>query len=111
MAYLLPEIKDTFEKAKSQKLSLTTGLISEYESRYDALIEEGIQEAVPPPISEEQPKKRGRVKQGKPLNLLLRLKEHKDAALVYMNDVNVPFDNNWSYPALVDTQGLTDHAA
>ena len=74
---LLLEIKEAIEKAKSLKLALSAAQIGRYESGYDALVDEGVQ-ANPPPISpEERPKKRGRVKQSKPLNFLHRMRDIK----------------------------------
>jgi transposase len=94
LADLLLEIKEAVETAKSQKTNLTAKQIIRFESQYDELIEQGLLNNVIPPPPDDQPKKRGRVKQSKPLNLLIRLKNHKEFVLAFMYDANVPFDNN-----------------
>jgi transposase len=119
MKNLLLEIKETVdqEKTKPHAESLEVEIIKGFEHRYDQIIAQGI-EAEPPPEPEPEPepvstdtgnsdnsdnsdnsnlpkkRKRGRQKKSKSLNLLTRLKEHKEKVLAFMYNFEVPFDNN-----------------
>ena len=93
MIELLIEIKKAIEMVLDQdEDTLSDTQVGDFERRYDRLIKRGLKTNPPPP--DPPPKKRGRVKQSKPKNLLDRLQAHKREVLAYMYDVNVPFDNN-----------------
>ena len=93
MIDLLLEIKKAVDKRRTVADKLNPVQIKGFEERYDQVIETGMAEN-PPPISRGQPGRRGRKKQSKAKNLLDRLHEHRQKALAFMYDFNVPFDNN-----------------
>ena len=61
-------------------------------ARYHRIVEEGYAENPAQPPS--GPKRRGRPKQSKALNLLDRFRDHSPSILAFLHDFTVPFDNN-----------------
>jgi len=95
LANLLVEIKETVESAQQQgQTCLSTEQLAQFDRRYDQLIAEGQPANPPAPPPDPGSKKRGRVKQSQPKNLLDRLHLRKQETLTFMYDFKVPFDNN-----------------
>lgn len=93
MKALLLEIKQAVDTAKvQQQTALDPAQIVDYEKRYGAMLQAGLEEEhhdPPPPTGQ-----RGRKKQSKSKNLLDRLAKHQAETLAFMHDFAVPFDNN-----------------
>jgi transposase len=89
---LLLEIKGQVDQAKDAgKQALQSSLIKIYHQRYQNILTEALK--IYPPGIRDGPK-RGRKKQSKDKNLLDRLIKYQRETLRFMEDFNVPFDNN-----------------
>lgn len=91
MAQLLLDIKTEVAQTV-EAMTLPPDRLTDYEARFDALLQTGF-DANPPPAT-PPPCKRGRTKQSPPKNLLDRLSKYKAETLAFMRDFRVPFDNN-----------------
>ena len=89
---LLLEMKAATEQARLQgHHQLSTAHRAALHTRYEALLAAGLA-ANPPP--ERPVRRRGRIKQSPPRNLLERLWLNQEAVLAFLDDLAVPFDNN-----------------
>lgn len=94
MIKLLLEIKTAIEEAPSEQQSLSPTQLTDFETRYDAILEAGLQTCPVLEPTDPPPKKRGKPKQHPVKNLLDHLQVRKTETLAFMVDFKVPFDNN-----------------
>ena len=92
MKQLLLEIKEAVAEVAPDADSLEPEQRQDFWQRYDDILSKGF--TANPPPAKPPPNKRGRKKQSPPKNLLDRLQQHKPQVLAFMDDFNVPFDNN-----------------
>ena len=72
---------------------LTPEQLIAFEPRYNHLVEQGLRADAPAERPEDQPKKRGWIKQSPAKNLLDEFQDHKESVLAFMYDFKVPFDS------------------
>ena len=89
MIDLLLEIKQTVEDDLG---ILTQDQLDDFNRRYDRIVKVG--EKANPLSQETGQPRRGRKAKGKARNLVERLRDYKEDILRFMNDPEVPFDNN-----------------
>jgi transposase len=92
MSSLLVEIKEAVDKKRIAADRLEEDETDSFKDRYDKIIARGLTKN--PVKKREGPKKRGRIKQSKATNLLLRLEKYWEETLCFMYDFDVPFDNS-----------------
>ena len=94
MIDLLLQIKQAVHKAVlGGQRRFNQSTCSSFEKRYRAILAAGLR-ANPPPADVDGETKRGRRKQTKARNLVLRLKSRRTETLAFMHDFAVPFTNN-----------------
>jgi len=93
MASLLVEIKGYVDEKREVADKLDEHEMDGFKDRYDKIIKRGLAKN-PPAKKRDGPKKRGRIKQSKATNLLLRLKKYREETLLFMYDFDIPFENN-----------------
>lgn len=94
MIDLLLEAKQAVEEAiETGKTTLAPAVLAVLQTRYQAIVAQGLEANPPPPQLEVAPPK-GRTKQTPPKNLLDRLQSQKEQVLRFVYDFRVPFDNN-----------------
>lgn len=89
---LLLEMKKAKDKAAEKgRDSLSYYYHHKFDRKYDELIKQARNEN---PLPETTEKKRGRKKKGKILALVERLEKYKASVCLFIDNFNVPFDNN-----------------
>ena len=94
MIECLIDIKIETDQAREISTSLLPEKITEFEQCYQTILDKGYVENPLPEIPPGTKKKPGPRPKSKPRNLLERLDKHREEALAFMCDLNVPFDNN-----------------
>lgn len=90
MLDLLVEINQAKQDAHGE---ISEDIIKKYQKKYRSILKKGVQEC-PAAVFKRKPGQRGKVKQTKARNLLIRLREHEDDTLRFMIVPKVPFTNN-----------------
>ena len=90
MKELLLDIKSEVDKTFDNANALNLSKVIRYEEQYDSIIKVGQEED----FKLNFDSKTGKRKNSKSKGLLERLSLHKDEVLRFMNDFDIPFDNN-----------------
>ena len=94
MTDCLPDIKEAIDQARPIADHLTKAQLQVFEARYQNILDDGYSANPLSACPAHAGKKRGRRKKTKPRNLLEHHDGHRQEALAFMYDFNVPFDNN-----------------
>lgn len=97
MLILLCSIKSIVDEARAAQTPLASDVLQSFETRYQVILAEGFAANPPPPLpppTKHRRAPRGRPKQSPARNLLGRLQKQQASVLGFMNDFDVPFDNN-----------------
>ena len=78
-------------KRLREQNDLSQNTLYKLEAQYDELIEKGFKAF---PIKPRPPDHKGRMKQHSVTNLLIRLRDYREAVLAFLHHPEVPFDNN-----------------
>ena len=94
MIECLMKIKHETDHQRENGNQVSQDRIREFENLYQLVLDKGYKENPLAPLPPDAKKKRGRRAKSKPRNLLERLDTHREEALGFMYDLQVPFDNN-----------------
>ncbi len=90
----LLDMKEAVERAKEKNETDCGEPGVKLKTRYDTIVQQGFD--ANPLLEEKTPRKRGRRKKTEAQNLLYRLRDFKKDILAFVDDFDVPFDNNLS---------------
>jgi transposase len=80
---------------RAQQRGLSPRFLAWLSARYDRILAQGVVfHESQPPLGAGLPTHRGRIRRRTGHNLLLRLRDHKEATLRFLSDPTVPFTNN-----------------
>lgn len=93
MLDLLLRMHGSIAACKARAGPSTAPQLAAWTRKYQAVLREGFAEN-PEPQPPPGPRRRGRPKHTKAQNLLLRLRQHENSVLAFLQDSRVPFSNN-----------------
>jgi transposase len=83
--------KQEAEQARNRQISISRKRLAHLRQSYESILRMGERDN---PLSRIRKGARGRVKQTPAVNLLKRLRQHREDVLRFLEDLAVPFDNN-----------------